>query len=177
MSELRTERLLLRPWRLGDEAPMAAVNRDPEVTRHLNRRVDEEAVAAFYGQMVSHWDRHGFGAYALESREPGLEGTFLGFAGLAFPPPFLSAAGDLPELGWRLARAGWGRGLATEAAFAARDDAFGRLELPEVISIIHPDNERSQRVATKLGMRLDRHIHNPLLDREVEVWQLSPPAG
>jgi RimJ/RimL family protein N-acetyltransferase len=175
MSELRTDRLLMRPWRPEDEEPMAAVNRDPEVTRYLNRRVDAEAVAAFYGQMTAHWETHGFGPFALESREPGLEGTFLGFAGLAFPPPFLSAAGELPELGWRLAREGWGRGLATEAAFAARDHAFGELGLAELISIIYPENARSQRVAAKLGMRLDRHIHNPLLDREVEIWQLAAP--
>ncbi len=175
MNELRTDRLLLRPWRPEDEAPMAAINRDPEVTRHLNRRVDAEAVAGFLAQMTAHWEEHGFGPYALESLEPGLEGEFLGFAGLALPPPFLNAAGDIPELGWRLARAGWGRGLATEAATAARDDAFGRLGLAETIAIIHPENARSRRVATKLGMHLDRQIYNPLLSREVDVWQLSAP--
>lgn len=156
---------------------MAAINRDPEVTRDLNRRVDDEAVGAFFGQMTGHWQQHGFGPYALESLEPGREGTFLGFAGLAYPPPFLSAAGDQPELGWRLARAGWGRGFATEAALAARDDAFDRLGLTETISIIHPDNVRSQRVATKLGMHRDHQIHSPLLDRDVDVWALRAPAA
>jgi RimJ/RimL family protein N-acetyltransferase len=57
--ELRTERLLLRRWRPEDAEPMAAINRDPEVTRFLNREIDEAAVAAFHGQMVGHWEEHG----------------------------------------------------------------------------------------------------------------------
>ena len=58
----------------------------------------------------------------------------------------------------------------------ARDHAFDKLELPELISIIHPDNVRSQRLATKLGMTLAQHVHNPVLDRQVDVWQ-AIPAG
>jgi RimJ/RimL family protein N-acetyltransferase len=152
---------------------MAEINRDPEVSRYLNRPADESAVAAFFGQIVGHWDQHGYGPWALESLEPGLEGCFLGFAGLAHVPPFLSHAGTAPELGWRLGHAVWGRGLATEAAIAARDDAFGRLTLPEFISIIHPENQRSQRVAIKLGMRRQRQIENPMIGIEVDVWHLD----
>lgn len=177
MDALHTSRLVLRRWREGDESAMAAINRDPEVGRFLNRPVDEDAVAAFFGSMVGHWDIHGFGPWVLESREPGSEGRLLGFAGLAHLPPSLSAAGSSPELGWRLDRAAWGRGLATEAATAARDDAFARLALPEIISIIHPLNERSQRVAGKLGMRRHRRIENSALGLEVDVWRLRAPGG
>lgn len=174
MDEIRTERLLLRRWAPGDEAAMASVNRTPEVTRLLNRPVDEAAVAGFQKVMVDHWDTHGYGPWALESLEPETRGRFLGFAGLAHVPPFLAAAGSSPELGWRLDRAAWGRGLATEAAEAARDDAVGRLGVPDLISIIHPENVRSQRVAEKLGMHRARSIENPVLDREVDVWELGP---
>ncbi|MBV9808685.1 MAG: GNAT family N-acetyltransferase [Solirubrobacterales bacterium] len=173
MDELRTSRLLLRRWRVQDQLEMARINRDPEVGRYLNRPVDEEAVAAFFGQIVEHWERHGFGPWALESWEPGHAGRFLGFAGLAHVPPFLAAAGPAPELGWRLDPSAWRRGLATEAARAARDDAFLRLGLPEVVSIIHPENERSRRVAAKLGMHEDRRIENPVIGIEVEVWRLD----
>ncbi len=172
VTELRTGRLLLRRWQPSDEAEMMRINRDPEVGRYLNRPVDDEAVAGFFGLMVGHWQAHGYGPWALESREPGQQGRFLGFAGLAHVPPFLSAAGALPELGWRLDPDCWGRGLATEAAMLARNDAFGRLALREIISIIHPDNQRSRRVASKLGMSVHRQIHNPVIDREVDVWQL-----
>jgi RimJ/RimL family protein N-acetyltransferase len=197
--ELRTERLLLRRWRAEDDAPMTAINRDPEVARYLNRQITEAALAAFYPYLVEHWERHGFGPWAVESREPiaarpgaapiepgpaaigprsgAIEpGTFLGFAGVAFPT-YLPALADEPEIGWRLTRAAWGRGLATEAALAARDHAFGLLGLPALIAIVHPDNARSQSVARKLGMAVERHVHNPLLERFVEVWELAAPSA
>ena len=66
---LITPRLRLRRWTDGDEEPMAAINRDPEVIRYLNRPVDERAVHAFFGVVADHWDRHAFGFYAVESRE------------------------------------------------------------------------------------------------------------
>ncbi len=170
--ELRTERVLLRRWRAEDELEMTRINREPEVARWLNRPVDEAAIGGFFGVICGHWAQHGFGPWALESLEGERRGAFLGFAGLAYVPPLLSAAGSAPELGWRLDPAVWGRGLATEASIAACDDAFGRLEQPEVISIIHPRNERSQRVAVKLGMRRDRQIDNPVLGIGVDVWRL-----
>jgi RimJ/RimL family protein N-acetyltransferase len=184
-AELRTERLLLRRWEPRDEAPMTAINRDPEVTRYLNRPMSEAALAAFHPYLVEHWRQHGFGPWALEageriaSRDGGAEiasGTFLGFAGVAFPT-YLPAVAERPEIGWRLARVAWGRGLATEAAIAARDHAFELLGLAELIAIIHPDNARSRAVARKLGMAVEHHVHNPLLDRVVDVWALIAPAA
>jgi len=166
---LATERLLLRPWVPADETPMAAINRDPEVTRYLNRPVDEPAVEAFFADMTGHWARHGFGFYAVELRE---QGRFIGFVGAAYPA-YLPELDRRPELGWRLARDFWGRGLAGEAAAAARDDAFGRLGLAELISVIHPANARSRSVAGRLGMAVERRVHNPHIDRDVEVWRLG----
>ncbi len=173
--ELRTGRLLLRRWRPEDEGAMAAINRDPEVAEFLNRPVDESAVNGFHALMVGHWEEHGFGPYAVESTEPEIAGTFLGFVGFAHLPPFLAAAGEGPELGWRLGRAAWGRGLATEAARAALAAGLAERPQAEVISVIHPQNERSQSVAAKLGMHLDRSVPNPLLGRDTDVWAL--PRG
>lgn len=150
---------------------MRAINRHPDVGRYLNRPVDEASVQAFHGAIVTHWETHGFGAWAIEA-----DGRFVGFAGLSYVPPLLAEAGPAPELGWRLDPATWGRGLATEAATAARDDAFTRLGLPEIISIIHPENTRSQRVATKLGFRRDRQILNPALGIQTDVWHAAAPA-
>lgn len=168
MSELRTRRLLLRGWRPEDAAPMAAINRDPEVARWLNRPIDEPAIVAFYDLMSGHWDQHGFGHWVAESLEPDMAGTFLGFVGVAYPS-YLQPVAHRPELGWRLGRASWGRGLATEAALAARDDALRRLGLTDLISIIHPANQRSQRVARKLGMTLESRVHNPVLGIDTDV--------
>lgn len=171
VAEILTPRLRLRRWTAADAAAMAAINRDPEVTRHLNRAVDP---GGFLAGALEHWAAHGFGWFALESREPEHAGRLLGFAGVGFPG-FMPELAARPELGWRLARTAWGRGLGTEAATAARDDAFDRLGLPELISIIHPHNARSQRVAVKLGMTIERQARNPVLDRLVDVWRRGRP--
>jgi RimJ/RimL family protein N-acetyltransferase len=60
------------------------------------------------------------------------------------------------ELGYSIKRSHWGRGYATEAAFAVRDHAIGVLGFRRLISIIHPDNARSQGVARKVGMRHEK---------------------
>jgi hypothetical protein len=53
---------------------------------------------------------------------------------------------------------------------------LGRLGLPEVISVIHPENRRSQRVASKLGMAAYRRIVNPVLGIPVDIWHQLRPA-
>jgi RimJ/RimL family protein N-acetyltransferase len=167
--ELLTARLRLRRWQPQDDAAMRAVNRDPQVARYLNAPTDERAVGAFVARVEQHWTAHGFGFWAVQLRA---NATFAGFVGVAYPT-FLEVVADRPELGWRLARELWGQGLATEAATAARDDALGRLGLESLISIIHPDNVRSQRVARKLGMRVEQLVRHPRLGRDVEIWTTS----
>lgn len=171
--ELRTARLVLRRWREEDYAAMAAINSDPEVTPLLNRRMDPDAVATFPDRTERHWAEHGFGHWAVEPIEGPLAGAMIGFVGVAYPT-YLPPVADREELGWRLSPASWDRGYATEAGLAARDDAFTRLGLDGLISIIHPENVRSQRVAGKLGMSIERQVHNPVHDLEVDIWQTTP---
>lgn len=148
---------------------MMEINSDPEVTRYLNRPSDAAAAGAFLSVAEAHWDRHGLGIYALEGRCPPFAGRLLGFTGLGFPA-FLPAVAHRLELGWRLSRGAWGCGLATEAASVVRDHAFGQLGRTDLISIIHPENGRSRRVAEKLGMAVETLVPNPVLGRAVEVW-------
>jgi RimJ/RimL family protein N-acetyltransferase len=167
-----TERLILRPWRASDRAPFAAMNADPEVMRYIGggstmtRAQSDELVDA----IQAHWERHGFGLWCAAPRDD--PGACIGFVGLAIPS-FLPAVLPAVEVGWRLARSTWGRGLATEGARASLAHAFGPLALESVISIIDPDNERSIRVAEKLGMRHETsHLH-PLTGRKVHAYAIS----
>ena len=153
---------------------MAAINSDPAVTEFLNRRMDAAATAAFLARTEKHWAEHGFGHWAVEPVAGPLAAVMIGFVGIAYPT-FLPELAARPELGWRLSAAPWGSGYATEAALAARDDAFGRLGLDELISIVHPENLRSRRVTTKVGMTIERQIPNPVLGRDVDVWQIDVP--
>jgi RimJ/RimL family protein N-acetyltransferase len=126
--------------------------------------------------VVSRFIRAGPGSVSRGSWTPSIESR-PPRCGCAAGPTFLAQLASRPELGWRLARGAWGRGLATEAASAARDHAFATLALPELISIIHPENARSLRLASRLGMVLEGQVHNPVIGRDVDVWSLAAPGG
>jgi RimJ/RimL family protein N-acetyltransferase len=168
--ELLTERLRLRTWRDDDGPAIAAINADPEVGRYLNNPLDDGSGSSFFQRVRAHWARHGSGVFAIEGRAPEPDhGRLLGFAGCAYPT-FIAQLADRPELGWRLDHAVWGRGYATEAARAAREDARVRMGIDELISIIHPDNVRSRRVAQKLGMTIEGQVRHPALGIDIDVW-------
>jgi [ribosomal protein S5]-alanine N-acetyltransferase len=89
---------------------------------------------------------HGFSFWAVTDAD---SGELLGDCGL-IP---LEGVGPEIELGYRFASAHWGKGYATEAAIACRDLGFGRFGLERIYVDVHPQNERSQNVARKLGAR------------------------
>ena len=146
---LTTDRLILRAFRDDDLDAYAAMCADPEVMRYIGdgktlSRAETWRLIAFY---TGHWQLRGFGLWALEERA---SGRFIGEAGLQQPegwPGF--------ELGWTLGRAWWGQGYATEAAREALRYAFEELDHDHVISLIHPDNRPSIRLAERLGERLE----------------------
>jgi RimJ/RimL family protein N-acetyltransferase len=90
----------------------------------------------------------GYGLWALEVAE---SGQFIGFTGLNPMPADVPGAGGM-EVGWRLARAAWHHGYATEAAKAALEVAFGGLRLAEIFSMTAVLNEPSQAVMRRIGL-------------------------
>lgn len=158
---LETERLVLRAWREEDLEPFAALNADPEVMRHFPStlsRAESDALAARY---QTHIDQHGFGRWAIERRE---DGAFLGHAGpMTMSPPHPLAPGA--EMGWRLARAFWGQGYATEASRAAMDFCFEHIGLEQIVAFTSATNLPSQAVMERLAMtrRRDLDFDHPTL--------------
>lgn len=146
IDELRTERLLLRRWRSDDLVPFAAMNADPQVMKHFPAPLTRAESDTLVQRIEAGFAEHGFGLWAVQT-----PGTLVGFTGLAVPAfeaPFLPSV----EVGWRLARAAWGQGYATEAATATLGAAFGPLQLPEVVSFTATTNGRSQAVMHRIGM-------------------------
>jgi RimJ/RimL family protein N-acetyltransferase len=167
-----TERLHLRRFTPADRAPFAALNADPEVVRYVGdghpmTRAESDALLDAIG---AHWAQHGFGLWCAAPHED--PEACLGFVGLAVPS-FLPAVMPAVEVGWRLARDAWGRGLATEGARASLQHAFGELRLRSVISVIDPGNERSVRVAEKLGMRKGAAHRHPVTGRKLLAYEIS----
>ncbi|MER6156462.1 GNAT family N-acetyltransferase [Streptomyces sp. NPDC001868] len=147
MSELRTDRLLLRDWRESDLAPWAALNADPEVREYFPGVLTSEQSEASAARFQADLDARGWGWWAVEVCATG---EFIGFTGLDPVDEHLPFSGV--EAGWRLARTAWGHGYATEAARAVLDFGFGRLRLPEILAVTTATNLRSQAVMRRLGM-------------------------
>jgi RimJ/RimL family protein N-acetyltransferase len=151
LSELKTERLLLRAWRDHDLEPFAALNADREVMRYFPAPLTREESDALAERIRVLMEADGWGLWAVEV--PGGP-PFIGFVGL-HSPRFEAHFVPAVEVGWRLAREHWGHGYATEAAVAAVSFGFDELALDEIVAMTTPDNVRSRRVMDRLGMTRD----------------------
>ncbi len=147
---IRTDRLLLRRWRDTDVEPWAAMNADPAVREHLGDLLTPEQSAASVETFRAEFAERGYGWWAVEELATH---TFIGFAGLDLVDEDMPFDGI--EIGWRLARSAWGRGYATEAAFATLAFGFGTLSLPEILAVTTAGNHRSQAVMRRIGMTRD----------------------
>jgi len=146
--EFSTPRLRLRQWRPEDRAPFAALNADPEVMRYFpalgTRESSDRAIDLWQAELVE----RGWSNWAVERADTQ---TFIGFVGLSVPRRALPCM-PCVEIGWRLARAHWGQGFATEAANGALEVAFLRLGLDEVVSFTSLINTPSRAVMERIGM-------------------------
>jgi RimJ/RimL family protein N-acetyltransferase len=158
--ERTTERLFLRRWSDADRAPFADLNADEEVMRHFPAVLDRKQSDALADRADAAFDARGFGLWALERLDTA---EFIGFAGLAPMPEGVPGEGEV-EVGWRLARAHWGHGFATEAARAALAFAFDELQVERVHSMTAVTNLRSQAVMKRLGMHLADHFDHPRIE-------------
>lgn len=147
VAELRTDRLLLRPWRESDRVPFAALNADPRVMEHFPKVSTREESDAFADRIVARMTAQGFGLWAVEV--VGIA-DFIGFVGLN-PADAVLGRPEL-EVGWRLAAEHWGRGYATEGAIASLAHAFESLGQREIVSYTTTRNQRSRHVMEKIGM-------------------------
>lgn len=167
MNTLRTERLLLRRWREEDGEPFAAMNADPRVMEFFPAvRTREESLASMAG-IEAHFEKNGFGLYAVEVPDVA---PFIGLIGLGIPG-FESAFTPCVEIGWRLAAEHWGQGYATEGARACLELGFGELGLEEIVSFTATQNLPSRRVMEKLGMTHDprEDFDHPNLEPDCHV--------
>jgi ribosomal-protein-alanine N-acetyltransferase len=150
-NELRSERLLLRQWRDSDRLLFRQLNADPRVMEFFPEPLTAEASDALLDHAKEHFNRQGFGPFAVELIEMGAFAGFIGLSIPAFDAHFMPAV----EIGWRLAFKHWGKGLATEGARTALDFGFNDLGLEQVVSFTVPANLRSRRVMDRLGMAHD----------------------
>ncbi len=150
---LETERLHLRTFAESDLEALAKINSDPEVVKYISNAVpipreQTEARLKFY---IAHQKQHGFGMKALINKQ---DQSLIGFCGLQF----LENTKEV-EVGYRLAKAFWGKGLATEAAKACLNYGFTKLNLLEIVAVVHPENIASRKVIEKIGLSYEKIAH------------------
>jgi RimJ/RimL family protein N-acetyltransferase len=150
-SVIGTERLILRPWTEQDREAFAAMNADPMVMAHFPKVLDRAESDALLARLMDRWRDEGFAFGAAARRSDGALVGMVGLARVLFPGPVEGAV----EIGWRLARAHWGRGYATEAAQAWLAHGFAAMRLREVVSFAVPENRASLAVMERLGMTRD----------------------
>lgn len=146
---IETDRLLLRAKTLADVPPLAVIRADPDYARHLSGHpATLGQVRASVERDIDHQARVGFSMWtAVLARS----GEVIGDIGLQL----FEWTGPEVEIGWRLARAYWGHGYATEGGRAAWQLAFDRFGLDRVIAVAQPANAASIRVMEKLGMTFE----------------------
>ena len=151
MTELTTDRLLLRPFRAEDFEAHAEICADPEVMRFIRAgalsRSDSWWQMARY---MGHWQLRGYGLWAVVERSTG---RLVGHLGFLNPE-----GGHGFEMGWALARHAWGKGYALEGTRAAMAHGFEVLKQDHIACVIQPENARSIRIAERLGAMLEKEI-------------------
>ncbi len=151
MPTLETDRLLMRTFEEEDLDQYAAIMADPEVVRYLghdplSREDAWRSMAVFLG----HERLRGWTNNAVIEKSTG---RLLGRCGLWQPEGWPGL-----EVGWTFGRFAWGQGFATEAGTAWRDWAFEVLGANELLSVVHRDNQRSARVAQRIGHEAWREL-------------------
>ncbi len=153
--EFETDRLRLRQWRESDLAPFAALNADPQGRLYFPDCMSREASDVMANRCRDLIATRGWGFWVVERKaDAASDAVFLGMVGLGIPAdnlPFMPCV----EVGWRLARAHWGQGYATEAARGALQIGFERLGLAEIVAFTTLTNHPSQAVMARLGMARD----------------------
>lgn len=158
---LQTERLRLRWFTLADLPLLVDLDGDPEVMRYLTGGIptppDRIRDVVLPRYLESYRNNPNYGHFAAETRD---DGVFIGWFHLRPPHhPYVASPPATLEVGYRLRRAAWGQGLATEGARALVAHSFLSLGASRVIAYTMAVNLASRRVMEKVGLHFLRSIH------------------
>ncbi len=144
---LTTARLILRPFTEADSEPLHHILSQKGVLRYFPKPdpPTPEQVQAMIAGLLNHWDKHGYGLWAVESQETG---ALMGRSGMQYLPD-----SDEVEVDFILGKEFWRQGFATEAGQASLRYGFELLEVTQIIGIVHLENKASQRLLEKIGLR------------------------
>ena len=158
---LETNRLFLRNWKEEDFSPFAQLNQDSEVMRYMPSTLSGIESKQWAIKMQSFIRRKGYGLFALEEKVTGL---FIGYTGI-FPVTFSSFFTPALEIAWRLNKAYWGKGYATEAAGVCLEGLNLWGLKAKIVSFTSTSNTKSEAVMKRIGLRKGSEFDHPKLDK------------
>ncbi|NNE65018.1 MAG: GNAT family N-acetyltransferase [Pyrinomonadaceae bacterium] len=143
MPEIRTKRLLLRPYTTGDKSGYLDLVTDPEVMKYVDEGVvNFEKALVWWDRLINKQYPHGHRWCVVDGKE------YAGHAMINYTRPNNGC-----ELGYILPKSKWSRGFATEIAQALADYSREALELQEIFATVDEGHEESVRVLEKIGMK------------------------
>lgn len=164
---VETDRLRLRAAKASDFEAFAAFRASDRVA-HMGGPNDRDEAFKDICYSVGQWALRGYGLWIVADRstdEP------LGYTGLYYPEYWAE-----PEIAWAVFERAEGKGVAFEAATAARAFAYGQLGWKTVISAIIPGNTRSVALAERLGATLDGTYDHPKIG-EMMIYRHPGPEA
>ncbi|HEY9618495.1 MAG TPA: GNAT family N-acetyltransferase [Microcoleaceae cyanobacterium] len=179
---LETERLILRQFTEDDVDNLIELNSDPDVVRFTaDRNVDRQVIRTqTLPQWFSYYETYqGYGVWAaIEKSSQAFIGWFIFRPAVhaAYFDPALADPNDI-ELGYRLRKAAWGKGYATEGAKALIRKGFAELGAQRIVAPALAANTASIRVLEKSGLQLQAQFIDPKSGLEVVLYTLSQPIA
>ena len=146
---LFTSRLKLTVFSQSHLSELVRLNADSEVMRYFPSTLNSEESTALLQRIIEHQRINGYSLFALHLKE---SDAFVGWCGLMkvhFSAHFTPAV----EVGWRLNKIFWGKGLAPEAAKSVLRFGFLDLGLSEIVSFTAELNQPSIRVMQKIWLK------------------------
>ena len=167
MLQIDTRRMVLRHFESDDAAAFYKLGSIPDIIKYVGNaplKSIAEAREVLAAAPLRDYKVHGYGRFACVWKETG---ELIGFSGLKFVEELSET-----ELGYRFLPEYWGRGLATEAGEASIEYARGSLGLKKIVGLVHPENEASANVLTKLGFRANGSARlRELGDQELVLYE------
>ena len=157
----QSKRLGFRKWTPADLTPMSALNADPAVMEFFRSTQTKEQTKALLARIEQEFEEFGHCWYAVDTLK---DGDFIGFIGLAWNTQEELDFTPSAEIGWRLKKAAWGNGYATEGATRCLQYGFEDLKLSEIYSFTATINQRSERVMQKIGMTKIGEFGHPQIE-------------
>jgi RimJ/RimL family protein N-acetyltransferase len=174
MTQLTTARLRLEPITGHHLDAMNAMNSDPEVMRYLSGKPESRAeTMAVIERIQARWADTGYSWWAAMALDTGELVGAGALQNLRREMTLLPDPSCPLEMGWRLSRAHWGRGLASELAIAIRDFAFETQAADELLAVCDPDNTASAAVMQRIGMQPQGLQH--WYGKELTTYRITAP--